>query len=66
MENNKEYTIGSKVQMKKKHPCGGEIWEVIRLGADIKIKCLNCGRSLFIPRIDFNKKIKKIIIEEGK
>lgn len=66
MENKKEYIIGSKVMMKKKHPCGGEIWEVVRLGADIKIKCLTCGRTLFIPRIDFNKKIKKVIIEEGK
>lgn len=65
MENNKEYQIGTKVQMKKKHPCGGEIWQVIRVGADIKIKCMTCGRTLFIPRIEFNKKIKKIIQEEG-
>lgn len=65
MENNKEYTLGSKVIMKKKHPCGGEIWQIVRVGADIKIKCLTCGRSLFITRIEFNKKLKKIIVEEG-
>ena len=56
---NKEYTIGTKVIMKKQHPCGANSWEITRLGADIKIKCLNCGRTVLIPRIDFNKKIKK-------
>jgi hypothetical protein len=61
MENN--YKLGTKVIMKKKHPCGGNLWEIIRLGADIKIKCLNCGRTILIPRIDFNKKIKKIVEE---
>ena len=61
---NKEYTIGTKVIMKKQHPCGANSWEITRLGADIKIKCLNCGRTVLIPRIDFNTKIKKIITEE--
>ncbi len=65
MEINK-YQLGTKVIMKKPHPCGANIWEIIRLGADIKIKCLNCNRTLFMPRIEFNKKIKKIITEEGK
>lgn len=67
MENrNLNYTIGTKVMMKKNHPCGTNEWEVIRLGADIKIKCVNCGRTVLIPRIDFNKKIKRILFEEGK
>ena len=59
----KNYTIGTKVIMRKQHPCGTNLWEIIRLGADIKIKCLNCGRSVMIPRIEFYKKIKKIIEE---
>ena len=58
------YTLGTKVIMKKAHPCGTNEWEVVRLGADIKIKCLNCGRTVLIPRIVFNKKLKKIIKEE--
>ena len=62
---NKEYTLGTKVVMKKAHPCGSNEWEIIRVGADIKIRCLNCGRSVFIPRIEFNRKLKKIITEEG-
>lgn len=58
---NSEYKLGSIVIMKKDHPCGSNEWEVTRLGADIKIKCLNCGRSIMLPRIEFNKKIKKVV-----
>ncbi len=57
----KEYTIGTIVEMKKGHPCGANEWEIVRLGADIKIKCTNCGRVVMIPRIEFNKKMKKIV-----
>ncbi len=58
---NNDYKLGSKVIMKKNHPCGSNEWEIIRVGADIKIKCLKCGRSIMLPRIEFNKKLKKII-----
>ena len=61
----KEYDIGTMVVLKKGHPCGENLWEVIRLGADIKIKCAKCGRMVMIPRIDFNKKIDKVIKKEG-
>ena len=54
-----EYKLGSIVIMKKPHPCGTNEWEITRLGADIKIKCLNCGRTIMLPRIEFNKKLKK-------
>lgn len=65
MEQNKmDYKLGTRVIMKKQHPCGANLWEIIRLGADIKIKCLNCNRSLFMPRVEFNKKIKKIVLDE--
>lgn len=57
----KEYKIGSVVVMKKPHPCGENKWEITRVGADIKIKCLKCGRSIMIPRIEFNKKLKNIV-----
>lgn len=56
-----EYKIGTIVEMKKQHPCGVNEWEIIRLGADIRIKCLGCKHSVMIPRMEFNKKIKKII-----
>lgn len=58
---NKDYKLGSIVVMKKVHPCGENNWEIIRIGADIKIKCLKCGRSIMIPRLDFNKKLKKVV-----
>ena len=57
----KEYKMGSIVKMKKDHPCGTNLFEITRLGADIKIKCINCGHSIMIPRIEFNKKLKKIV-----
>ena len=63
--NNLEYKLGTHVIMKKQHPCGFNEWEIIRLGADIKIKCLHCNRTILLPRIEFNKKVKKIISKEG-
>ncbi len=60
----KNYDIGSLVVMKKGHPCGENLWEIVRLGADIRIKCTKCGRIVMIPRVEFNKKIKKVI-EKG-
>mgnify|MGYP002514891291 CR=1 FL=1 len=55
------FNLGDIVEMKKGHPCGGNQWEIIRLGADIKIKCKNCGRLVMISRSDFNKRVKKVI-----
>ncbi|MCK5945665.1 MAG: DUF951 domain-containing protein [Mycoplasmataceae bacterium] len=62
MLDNKEYQIGTIVNLKKPHPSGTVEWEVIRLGADIKIKS-NIKKGLFImmTRNDFNRKVKKII-----
>lgn len=57
---NNEYKLGSIVIMKKEHPCKTNRFEVVRVGADIKIKCINCGRLVMMPRIEFNKKIKKV------
>ena len=57
----KDYDIGTKVQMKKQHPCGSYEWEIIRMGADIKIKCLGCQRIVMLPRSKFEKDAKKVI-----
>lgn len=57
----KEYKLGSIVTMKKEHPCGTNEWEITRIGADIKIKCIKCGRTIMMPRIEFNRKLKKIL-----
>ncbi|MPQ43768.1 DUF951 domain-containing protein [Clostridium tarantellae] len=56
-----KFYLGDIVQMRKQHPCGSFQWEIIRMGADIKIKCIECGRIVMIPRIKFKKGVKKII-----
>ncbi|MDO4681015.1 MAG: DUF951 domain-containing protein [Aerococcus sp.] len=58
---NKDYDLHDIVQMRKPHPCGTNAWEIIRLGADIRIKCQGCGQSVMMPRREFNKKMKKVI-----
>jgi len=63
MKNSKEYKLGSIVMMKKNHPCGSNLWEIIRVGADIKIKCKGCNHEVMIDRKEFNKKIKKVVEE---
>lgn len=55
-----DYDLNTIVEMKKPHACGEKNFKVIRLGADIRIKCEGCGRSIMLPRHEFNKKIKKI------
>ena len=62
---NKNYTIGTIVEMKKAHPCGTNKWEVVRVRADIKIICLNCNHTVMLPRVEFNRKLKKILEEKG-
>ncbi|HIY46021.1 MAG TPA: DUF951 domain-containing protein [Candidatus Borkfalkia excrementipullorum] len=52
------YSIGDKVITKKKHPCGGDSWTVIRVGADFKIKCDKCGRVVMLSREDFLRAIR--------
>ena len=56
-----DYELGTIVQMKKQHPCGSYQWEVIRLGADIKMKCMGCGRLVMLPRSKFEKDSKKVL-----
>ena len=60
-----DYKLGSIVIMKKEHPCGTNKWEIIRVGADIKIKCQECNRTIMLPRVEFNKKVKKVISDEA-
>ena len=50
------------VEMKKQRACGTNCFKIIRVGADIRIKCENCQRSIMIPRQTFNKKLKKILV----
>ncbi|MGL5245409.1 MAG: DUF951 domain-containing protein [Sarcina sp.] len=56
-----KFYLGDIVQMRKQHPCGSYQWEIIRMGADIKIKCIECSRIVMIPRSKFQKGVKKIV-----
>lgn len=60
----KKFVWGDVIQTRKAHPCGSDRWQVIRIGADIKIKCLGCGRVVMMERPEFVKRRKKIL-EQG-
>lgn len=57
----KEYTyeVGDVVTMKKPHPCGSKEWEILRVGADFRLKCMGCGHQIMIARKLVEKKYKR-------
>ena len=56
--------IGDTVRLKKKHPCGSYDWQVIRVGADIGIKCSQCQHRVLLPRTVFERRLKSVISRE--
>ncbi|NLJ60631.1 MAG: DUF951 domain-containing protein [Firmicutes bacterium] len=60
-----KFYIGDIVQLRKLHPCGSREWEVMRVGADFRIKCLGCGRVLLISRSKFEKSVKQVVSRVG-
>ena len=56
-----EVKVGDVVHMKKKHPCGGDEWLVVRVGADVGIKCITCGRRVLLERGTFERRVREII-----
>lgn len=52
------YSLGDKVVTKKKHPCGNDVWTVVRVGADYKIRCDRCGRVVMLTAENFRKAIR--------
>jgi len=57
-----EYQLNDIVEMKKQHPCKkSNQWQIIRMGADIKIKCLGCNAIIMFSRRDFEKRLKKVV-----
>lgn len=53
--------VGDVVQMRKQHPCGGDTWRIVRIGADIGIRCLTCDRKVLLPRAECERRIKRIV-----
>jgi hypothetical protein len=56
-----DINLGDTVKLKKGHPCGGDQWQVVRVGADIGIVCLTCRRQVLLPRSVFERRVKEIV-----
>ncbi|MEA3440924.1 MAG: DUF951 domain-containing protein [Chloroflexota bacterium] len=59
-----ELQVDDIVRLRKPHPCGGYEWKVVRIGADIGIVCLRCGRRVILPRRNLARRTKKILTRE--
>ncbi len=57
--------VGDILEMKKPHPCGGKTFLVLRAGMDFRLRCTTCGREFMAPRVKIEKRIKKILREDG-
>lgn len=53
------------VQLKKKHPCGGSVFRILRAASDVRAVCVTCGRDLTMPRVKFEKSVKDFIGEDN-
>lgn len=60
-----KYRVGDVVSLKKGHPCGANEWKILRTGVDYKLECSGCGRPIWMRRVDFEKKVRKIQLEDG-
>ncbi len=55
---------GDVVEMKKPHPCGSTRWEIVRTGADWKIRCLGCGRTVLLLPDELGRRVRRVVTEE--
>lgn len=63
---NTSFNLNDEVIMRKQHACGTNLWIITRNGVDIKIKCKNCGREVMLDRLEFQRKLKKVIHSDEK
>lgn len=61
-----KYKLNDLVMMKKNHACGTNLWRIIRVGVDIKICCVYCNHEIMMDRLDFEKKLRRIVNEKDK
>lgn len=57
------FNVGDKLQLKKKHPCGGSSFTVLRLGSDVRIRCDQCGRDMLQAREKLEKAVKIVLTQ---
>ncbi len=60
-----DFELGDVIQTKKKHPCGSDSWEILRVGMDFRLKCQGCGHQVMLPRPTVEKSTKKIISKKS-
>lgn len=58
-----ELNVGTKVELKKQHPCGNKLFTITRTGIDVKLRCDSCGRIIMLDRETAEKRIKKVLID---
>ena len=58
--------INDVIETKKPHPCGGNTWQVLRIGMDFRLRCTTCGRELMIPRAKAEKSVRRIVSAAAK
>ena len=58
--NNVTFGLNDIVEMKKQHPCGSKEWEILRVGADFRLKCMGCGHQIMIARRLLEKNVKEV------
>ena len=56
----RKLNLGDVVRLKKPHPCGGYQWEIVRVGADIGIRCLSCTRRVLLSRSELERRLKAV------
>lgn len=56
-----DLSLGDILRLRKPHPCGGYDWEVVRVGADIGIRCLTCGHKVLLERRDLERRLKTFV-----
>ena len=60
-----DIAVGDTILTRKKHPCGAQSFEVLRVGMDFRLKCKGCGHMIMIPRSKAEKNIRKIVHADG-
>ncbi|HLG79093.1 MAG TPA: DUF951 domain-containing protein [Ktedonobacteraceae bacterium] len=55
------FAIGDRLRLRKQHPCGNFDWEVVRIGADIGLRCEKCNRRVLLPRSEVERRIKQVL-----
>ena len=60
-----DFHVGDIIRLRKPHPCGGYDWDVVRIGADIGLRCVTCGHRVLLPRSEVERRLKLFVLQTG-